>query len=180
MRAVVVFVLILLARTSHAQQAAQVVLRLHPHLGDTLHTWLEQQTDVSTIMSGAARSVTTSGTTNVRSGSRCICAQPSIRPYGSGNSTAPFRSQPGRRSGPNRRISTVWNGSHVWGRMRGSLPARVGRTRSGLSSRRCSVLITTCRYRWASPAPCLRTNNGRSFRPRPGSTEPARRCTGFR
>jgi hypothetical protein len=60
MRAVVVFVLIVLARTSHAQQAAEVVLRLHPHLGDTLHTWLEQQTDVSTIMSGAARSVTTS------------------------------------------------------------------------------------------------------------------------
>lgn len=60
MRAAVVFVLVTLARVSHAQDAAQVVLRLHPHVGDTLHTWLEQQTDVSAVVSGVARSVTTS------------------------------------------------------------------------------------------------------------------------
>jgi hypothetical protein len=58
MRAVIVFVLVTIARISHAQE--QVVLRLHPHVGDTLHTWLEQQTDVSAVMSGATRSVTTS------------------------------------------------------------------------------------------------------------------------
>jgi hypothetical protein len=60
MRAAIVFVLVSLARIAYAQDAAQVVLRLHPRVGDTLHTWLEQQTDVSAITSGLTRSVTTS------------------------------------------------------------------------------------------------------------------------
>ncbi|MEO8338059.1 MAG: hypothetical protein ABI664_24000 [bacterium] len=64
MRSALVFVFVMLARLAHAQDAAQVVLRLHPRVGDTLHTWLEQQTDVSAFMpgsaAGAARSVTTS------------------------------------------------------------------------------------------------------------------------
>ena len=60
MRAAVVFVFVIFARISYAQEAAQVVLRLHPRVGDTLHTWLEQQTEVSAVMSGATRSVTTS------------------------------------------------------------------------------------------------------------------------
>ncbi|MDB4891339.1 MAG: hypothetical protein JWL61_3194 [Gemmatimonadetes bacterium] len=60
MRSAVVFALVGLARISHAQESAQVMLRLHPHVGDTLHTWLEQQTDVSAVMSGVTRSVTTS------------------------------------------------------------------------------------------------------------------------
>lgn len=60
MRAAVVFLLVTVARIASAQDAAQVVLRLHPRVGDTLHTWLEQQTEVSSLSSGVARSVTTS------------------------------------------------------------------------------------------------------------------------
>ncbi|MEO5815472.1 MAG: hypothetical protein ABIT20_09360 [Gemmatimonadaceae bacterium] len=60
MRAAVVFMLVCLARIAYAQDAAQVVLRLHPRVGDTLHTWLDQQTEVTALMPGAAaRSVTT-------------------------------------------------------------------------------------------------------------------------
>jgi hypothetical protein len=64
MRAASVFALVILARSAPAQDANAVLLRLHPRVGDTLHTWLEQQTDVSAIMPGnalgAARTVTTS------------------------------------------------------------------------------------------------------------------------
>ncbi len=59
-----VFALVLLARSAPAQEPTRVLLRLHPRVGDTLHTSLEQQTDVSAIMPGnalgASRSVTTS------------------------------------------------------------------------------------------------------------------------
>jgi hypothetical protein len=64
MRAVSLFALVVCARIAPAQESAAVLLRLHPRVGDTLHTWLEQQTDVSASMPGnalgAARSVTTS------------------------------------------------------------------------------------------------------------------------
>jgi hypothetical protein len=46
-----------------AQDVTPVLLRLHPHVGDTLHIWLEQQTEVSATMPGnsaPSRSVTTS------------------------------------------------------------------------------------------------------------------------
>ena len=70
MRAVSVFALVLLARSASAQEPASVLLRLHPRVGDTLHTWLEQQTDVSAIMPGnapaASRSVTTSVAIHLR------------------------------------------------------------------------------------------------------------------
>ncbi|NUP71971.1 MAG: hypothetical protein HOQ16_12205 [Gemmatimonadaceae bacterium] len=53
-----------------AQASAQgVLLRVHPHVGDTLHTRLEQQTEVSTVPAAGARgvkSVTTSVVLNSR------------------------------------------------------------------------------------------------------------------
>ncbi|HET9011222.1 MAG TPA: DUF6263 family protein [Gemmatimonadaceae bacterium] len=53
-----------------AVHAQGVLLRVHPHVGDTLHTRLEQQTEVSTTMPGsngrAVKSVTTSVTLNSR------------------------------------------------------------------------------------------------------------------
>src|SRR3954469_23408668 len=72
MRAVVVFALVSLARLASAQEAAQVVLRLHPRVGDTLHTWLEQQTEVSAMMPGAAANAARSVTTSIAIHSRTI------------------------------------------------------------------------------------------------------------
>ena len=69
MRAAVVFVLVGCAQFASAQE---VVLRLHPQVGDTLHTWLEQQTEVSGIMPGAAASAAKSVTTSVAIHSRTI------------------------------------------------------------------------------------------------------------
>jgi hypothetical protein len=64
MRAVSLLALVVLARSATAQDGNAVLLRLHPRVGDTLHTWLEQQTDVSAVMPGntlgAARTATTS------------------------------------------------------------------------------------------------------------------------
>jgi hypothetical protein len=55
-------------RRATAQEG--VLLRVHPRVGDTLHTRLEQQTEVSTVVRGAAgpaaRSVTTSVVLNSR------------------------------------------------------------------------------------------------------------------
>jgi hypothetical protein len=61
----------LLTPAAHAQQdGAGVLLRVHPRVGDTLRTRLEQQTDVSATMPGASgrpiRSVTSSVTLNAR------------------------------------------------------------------------------------------------------------------
>ncbi len=53
--------------SAHAQE---VLLRVHPRVGDTLHTRLEQQTEISATVPGspgrAAKSVTTSVTLNSR------------------------------------------------------------------------------------------------------------------
>ncbi|MEO8622696.1 MAG: DUF6263 family protein [bacterium] len=62
MRVVSLFALCISAIAS-AQDTSPVLLRLHPRVGDTLHTWLDQQTEVSAMMGNAAappRSVTTS------------------------------------------------------------------------------------------------------------------------
>ena len=45
---------VMLASVARAQEP--VVLRLHPHVGDTLHTLLEQQTDVSDVTPGSPTS----------------------------------------------------------------------------------------------------------------------------
>jgi len=71
MRAAVVFVLLGLGRLASAQEA-QVLLRLHPRVGDTLHTWLEQQTEVSGSMPGGAANAVRSVTTSVAIHSRTI------------------------------------------------------------------------------------------------------------
>ena len=61
MRARALIASLLLAGTASAQETGAVLLRLHPRVGDTLHTTLEQQTEVSAVMPGTAnRSVTTS------------------------------------------------------------------------------------------------------------------------
>ncbi|MEP6731469.1 MAG: DUF6263 family protein [bacterium] len=63
MRVAVLIALVAISRAMPAQELAPVLLRLHPHVGDTLHTWLAQETDVSTAMPGGtsgSRSVTTS------------------------------------------------------------------------------------------------------------------------
>ena len=53
-----------IAAVAPAQEASPVTLRLHPRVGDTLHTWLEQQTEVSATMplnaAAPSRVVTTS------------------------------------------------------------------------------------------------------------------------
>ena len=52
------------AAVAPAQEASPVTLRVHPRVGDTLHTWLEQQTEVSATMplnaAAPSRVVTTS------------------------------------------------------------------------------------------------------------------------
>jgi hypothetical protein len=60
---------LLLPLQLRAQDSAPVVLRLNPRVGDTLHTRLEQQTEVSattTNAAGSARGVTTSVTIHSR------------------------------------------------------------------------------------------------------------------
>jgi hypothetical protein len=58
----------LLAPAARAQraEAAGIVLSIHPHVGDTLRTRLDQQTEVSTVVAGATKSFTTSVTLNAR------------------------------------------------------------------------------------------------------------------
>lgn len=52
--------------------AQGVLLRVHPHVGDTLHTRLEQQTEVSTTVPGAGVRTTKSVSTSVVLNSRTI------------------------------------------------------------------------------------------------------------
>jgi hypothetical protein len=54
------------------QAGAQILLRLHPRTGDTLHTRLEQQTEVSAVMRGANGPTTKSFTTSMVLHSRTI------------------------------------------------------------------------------------------------------------
>ena len=64
MRVATLVLLLVSARVSWAQEGSAVTLRLHPRVGDTLHTLLEQQTEVSAQLPGnaaaSARTVTTS------------------------------------------------------------------------------------------------------------------------
>jgi hypothetical protein len=57
-------------RAQHAEPEQGTLLRIHPHVGDTLHTRLDQQTEVSAVMQGAngprTRAVTTSVTIHSR------------------------------------------------------------------------------------------------------------------
>jgi hypothetical protein len=55
-----------------APAGAQIMLRLHPRVGDTLHTLLEQQTEVSAVIRGAGGSTTKSVTTSVALRTRAI------------------------------------------------------------------------------------------------------------
>ncbi|MEP6999370.1 MAG: DUF6263 family protein [bacterium] len=71
MRVVALFALCISAN-AWAQDASPVVLRLHPRVGDTLHTWLDQQTEVSTMVQGNTAAPSRSVTTSVAIHSRTI------------------------------------------------------------------------------------------------------------
>ena len=71
MRAVAVLACVIAVGAS-AQDGPQVALRLHPRVGDTLHTSLEQQTEVSATVPANALAPTRSVTTSVVIHSRTI------------------------------------------------------------------------------------------------------------
>jgi hypothetical protein len=60
------------ARAQRAEAAEGILLRIHPRVGDTLHTRLEQQTEVSAVVPGAGGPKTKSVTTSVALHSRTI------------------------------------------------------------------------------------------------------------
>jgi hypothetical protein len=55
-----------------ALRAQEIVLRLHPRVGDTLHTRLDQQTEVSAVIGAPGRPTTRTVTTSVALSSRTI------------------------------------------------------------------------------------------------------------
>lgn len=63
---------LVLAPATHAQGAQGVLLRIRPHVGDTLHTRLEQQTEVSAVVAGPNGPTPKSVTTSVAINSRTI------------------------------------------------------------------------------------------------------------
>ena len=63
---------VLCASSASAQAVSSVVLRLHPAVGDTLHTLLEQQTEVTATTPGNAVAPTRSVTTSMAIRSRTI------------------------------------------------------------------------------------------------------------
>jgi hypothetical protein len=74
-RAAAVALVWTLGQTAGAQrsEAAQgILLRVHPRVGDTLHTRLDQQTEVSGVVPGPSGPTTKSVTTSVRLHSRTI------------------------------------------------------------------------------------------------------------
>ena len=64
--------LLSITAAAHAQDSGPVQLRLHPRVGDTLHTWLEQQTEVSATTPGNALAPARTVTTSVSIHSRTI------------------------------------------------------------------------------------------------------------
>ena len=70
MRAALLLTFVAGSSIASAQAASPVLLRLQPHLGDTLHSWLEQRTEVTTgsaAVAGSSRGVTTSVSIHSRS-----------------------------------------------------------------------------------------------------------------
>ena len=72
MRAVALLALCAAVAVASAQSAAPVMLRLKPRVGDTLHTWMEQQTEVSATTPGNAAMAPRTVTTSVAIYSRTI------------------------------------------------------------------------------------------------------------
>src|SRR5712671_5561054 len=64
--AVGAFLLAPAARAQRAEAEEGIVLRIHPRVGDTLHTRLDQQTEVSAVVAGSSKSVTTAVTLKAR------------------------------------------------------------------------------------------------------------------
>ena len=74
-RRLLTFLLVALAPVASAQRAGSgggVLLRVHPRVGDTLHTRLEQQSEVSASVPGVSGRTTKSVTTSVTLSSRTI------------------------------------------------------------------------------------------------------------
>ncbi|CAN5785502.1 hypothetical protein BH11GEM1_BH11GEM1_03190 [soil metagenome] len=70
MRAALLLALVSATSVASAQSSPPVLLRLRPHAGDTLHSWLEQRTEVTTgsaTPAAASRGVTTSVSIHSRS-----------------------------------------------------------------------------------------------------------------
>lgn len=67
-----VFAVTTVAAVAWAQDTSRVTLRLHPRVGDTLHTLLEQQTEVSATTPGNAAAPSRVVTTSVAIHSRTI------------------------------------------------------------------------------------------------------------
>lgn len=72
MRVVSLIALVAIAAVASAQDTSPVTLRLHPRVGDTLHTWLEQQTEVSATLPRNAAAPPRMVTTSVAIHSRTI------------------------------------------------------------------------------------------------------------
>ncbi len=70
----VLLALALLVPAARAQRSEPegILLRIHPHVGDTLRTRLDQQTEVSAVVAGPNGPTTKSVTTSVMLGSRTI------------------------------------------------------------------------------------------------------------
>ena len=69
MRTALLLAFVSATSVASAQVASPVLLRLQPHVGDTLHSWLEQRTEVtngSAAAAGSTRGVTTSDTIHSR------------------------------------------------------------------------------------------------------------------
>ena len=69
-RAALLLALVFTASVASAQAGSPVLLRLQPHVGDTLHSWLQQRTEVtsgSAAAAGASRGVTTTVSIHSRS-----------------------------------------------------------------------------------------------------------------
>ena len=72
MRVVALFAVCAAATVASAQSAPPVMLGLHPRVGDTLHTWLEQRTEISAITPSNAAMPSRTVTTSVAIYSRTI------------------------------------------------------------------------------------------------------------
>ena len=70
MRAALLLAIVTIASAASGQAVSPVLLRLQPHAGDTLHSWLEQRTEVTaggSAQAGASRGATTSVSIHSRS-----------------------------------------------------------------------------------------------------------------
>lgn len=66
-RALLLFACVCAANVASAQATAPLLLRLQPHMGDTLHSWLEQHTEITSESGSAGPSRGVSTSVSIRS-----------------------------------------------------------------------------------------------------------------